>query len=258
MKTTIETIDKAVEKINERQHELLVMAANNAKTVLDTWTSTINMKNLTYRVRPEFSYAYGGFIPFEIIINTNEYIRVTSNSIWNPECEPHIEVNMRNRYTDNPETGDAMINNLAVVSSFAQVLYKNKTQIIQDIVTVIGSAKREYDKIEIEKNELKVERARLHREAADNETAKLLNTLQTTGINFEGARRFDFGYGKHRSVWDPKHIKVTKVSKSGLTVTMEVQIPNLYLGGHETLTFDKVNTDALIHFVKQNLKETVA
>ena len=271
---------KKIEKINNQITELREKKSTIYKEAIEQGQKVLiekffkpqgvyfNMGDNTVRVRPELGYTrYNtksenpNFIPFEFIFNNNNWNMVKFSNIadWRSrkvgEFELGVEFNVHSRYGngDMISTGDNL-KQLAFFGLVADCIAEKKEEIVSTMAETFTTFEIAYNVLHKEIDKLEMHIRVLKEEEEKKAQESLLKKLTTTGVRIKkDARTFDYGYKKW--LYQVKHVKITKMSASGQSATMEVTQPDWNNNENDRITtYNRVRVENIVDFVEDYQK----
>ena len=264
--TKIEKKQNQIAELREKQSTVYKEAAEQGQKVLiekffKPQGVYFNMGNNEVRVRPELGNTRYNtknerpdFIPFEFIFNNNSWNTVKFSNIaeWKArregEFELGVEFNVHSRYGNGDMVSTAdNLKQLAFFGLVADCIDEKKQEIVSTMLETFSTFESVYNRLQNEIDDLEMHIRVLKEEEAEKAQKDLITTLTTTGIDIkEGAHTFEYGYKK--SIWAPRHIKITKRSASGKSATIEVESSD-FRGMTHTYTYDRVRIENIVDYV---------
>ena len=268
----VEKIQNQITEIREKQSTVYMEAAEQAQKVLiekffKPQGVYFNMGDNTVRVRPELGYTrYNSkmetpFIPFEFIFNNNSWNTVKFSNIaeWRDrkvgEFKLGVEFNVHSRYGNGDMiTNGDNLKQLAFFGLVADCVAEKREEIVSTMIETFMPFEDAYNvhKEEIDKLEMHIRV--IKEEEAEKAQKNLMKKLTTTGVRIKSdARTFDYAYKKW--LYQVKHVKITKMSASGQSATMEVTQPDWNNNENDRITtYNRVRVENIVDFVEDYQK----
>lgn len=264
----IEKINNQIIELRQKQSDTYIQASEQAhKVLIDRFFKPqgvyFNMGHNEVRVRPELGNTRYNtknerpdFIPFEFIFNNNSWnvVKFSNISEWKArregEFELGVEFNVHSRYGngDMVSTGDNL-KQLAFFGLVADLVENEKLAIVDTMLETFSTFESVYNRLQDEIDELEMHIRVIKEEEKEKAQKDLLEKLSTTGVEIKDRENsYPFEYGYKKTIWAPKHIKITKRSASGKSATIEVEAGG-WDGKSHTVTYDRVRVENIVNYV---------
>ena len=260
MNNKIKNREKKRELVREQQSRMFMDSMGSATELFAKYLQEYQINtDVSFKVRPNHGWNKH-FVPFTVEFNNNAWnaIKFEHKTYHTEDQEVSIRFNVHSEYGLNVDRGyqDDSLVKLAFFGKVAEMVNNEQNRIITEMTELLMKYEEVYMTFQREIGSIDAEISDIKKEVAKKAQEKLLNKLQTTGVDTnkeDGWRYTTFDYGYKKTFYNVTNVKIVNISKSGKTANIEVTTNAAWdNSGEHSETAKKVNIDKVLAFAKLN------